>query len=215
MAQIGNSPGCAIKPGAMGRPLPGYRIRLLDHAGMETREGEVAIALEAARPIGLMTGYLDDPALTARAMRGGFYRTGDEARVDEDGYFIFVGRGDDVFKSSDYRISPFELESVLLEHPAVAESAIIPSPDPIRLNVPKAFVALKPGFEPGAELAASLFAFARERLAPYKQIRRLEFSELPKTISGKIRRVQLREAERVRRSRNERGQHEFLAEELT
>jgi acetyl-CoA synthetase len=145
-----------------------------------------------------MTAYLGDPERTARAMHGGFYHTGDMARRDADGWITFVGRNDDVFKASDYRLSPFELESVLIEHPAVAEAAVVPSPDPLRLAVPKAFVALAPGREPGAETAREILAFARARLAPYKRIRRLEFTELPKTISGKIRRVELRGAEQKR-----------------
>lgn len=194
-AQIGNSPGQAVRDGSMGRPLPGYRVALLDGDGRETSEGEIALHL-SPRPRGLMMGYLDDVERNAEAMAGGFYRTGDEALRDEAGYFHYVGRGDDVFKSSDYRISPFELESVLIEHPAVAEVAIVPSPDPVRLAVPKAFVALAPGFTESAELAGEILAFARGKLASYKRVRRLEFAELPKTISGKIRRVELRHRER-------------------
>ena len=139
-----------------------------------------------------MTGYRDDDERTAEAMRGGYYHTGDVARVDADGYITYVGRADDVFKASDYRISPFELESVLLEHPAVAEAAVVPSPDPLRLAVPKAYVVLAAGHEPDRDSAAAIFAYAKEHLAPYKRIRRLEFADLPKTISGKIRRVELR-----------------------
>jgi acetyl-CoA synthetase len=194
-AQIGNSPGQEVRDGSMGRPLPGYRVALLDGAGRESAEGEIALHL-APRPGGLMVGYLDDAERTAEAMAGGFYRTGDEALRDDAGYFHYVGRGDDVFKSSDYRISPFELESALIEHPAVAEVAIVPSPDPVRLAVPKAFVALAPGFSASAELASEILAFAKGKLAPYKRVRRLEFAELPKTISGKIRRVELRNRER-------------------
>ena len=194
-AQIGNSPGQAVRDGSMGRPLPGYRVALLDSEGREAPEGEIALDL-AQRPRGLMVGYLDDADRTAEAMAGGFYRTGDEALRDEAGYFHYVGRGDDVFKSSDYRISPFELESVLIEHPAVAEVAIVPSPDPVRLAVPKAFVTLAPGFTESAELAGEILAFAKGKLAPYKRVRRLEFTVLPKTISGKIRRVELRHRER-------------------
>jgi acetyl-CoA synthetase len=192
--QIGNSPGQPIKPGSMGRPLPGFSIALLDGDDQPAVEGEIAIALEPA-PIGLMLGYDGDPGKTADAMRAGHYHTGDTARVDADGYYFYVGRNDDVFKSSDYRISPFELESVLIEHADVLEAAIVPSPDPLRLSVPKAFIALRPGVAPSRELAAALFAFARARLAPYQRIRCIEFTELPKTISGKIRRVELRRAE--------------------
>jgi acetyl-CoA synthetase len=196
-AQVGNSPGQPIKPGSMGRPLPGYRIELLDLDDKPATEGEIAVALDP-HPIGLMLAYEGDDAKTAEVMRSGRYHTGDTATVDADGYYFYVGRNDDVFKSSDYRISPFELESVLIEHEDVLEAAIVPSPDPLRLSVPKAFITLRPGLEPGREVARSIFAFARERLAPYKRIRRIEFRELPKTISGKIRRVELRKQEAAR-----------------
>lgn len=140
-----------------------------------------------------MTGYRDDPERTAEAMADGIYRTGDIASRDEAGYLTYVGRSDDVFKASDYKISPFELESALLEHEAVAEAAVVPAPDPLRLAVPKAYVALAAGWEPGPETARVLFAHSRAVLSPYKRIRRIEFAELPKTVSGKIRRVELRE----------------------
>ena len=192
--QIGNSPGQPIKPGSMGRPLPGYRIALLDLDDRPAAEGEVSVEL-AANPIGLMVGYEGNEEKTVEVMRAGHYHTGDTASVDGDGYYFYVGRNDDVFKSSDYRISPFELESVLIEHESVLEAAIVPSPDPLRLAVPKAFVTLRAGVEPSREMAAALFAFSRERLAPYKRIRRIAFRELPKTISGKIRRVELRREE--------------------
>jgi acetyl-CoA synthetase len=193
-AQVGNSPRQLLIPGSMGRPLPGYDVAILDDEGKETEEGEICVRLDP-RPGGLMTGYRDDQGLTAQAMRGGAYHTGDVARVDSNGFITYVGRTDDVFKSSDYRISPFELESVLIEHEAVAEAAVVPSPDPVRLAVPKAFVSLVPGREPEAALAAEILHFARKRLSPFKRIRRIEFAELPKTISGKIRRVELRETE--------------------
>ena len=196
-AQIGNPPGQLVKPGSMGRPLPGYKIALLDVDDQPAQEGEIAVQLDA-QPIALMLGYEGDEDKTAEVMRAGFYHTGDTATVDEDGYYFYVGRNDDVFKSSDYRISPFELESVLIEHEQVLEAAIVPSPDPVRLSVPKAFITLRQGVEPSRELAREIFAFARERLAPYKRIRRIEFRELPKTISGKIRRVELRKAEAAR-----------------
>ena len=131
-------------------------------------------------------------------MRGGFYHTGDIAVRDEEGYLTFVGRNDDIFKSSDYRISPFELESILLEHEAVAEAAVVPSPDRLRLSVPKAFIVLRAEAAAGSATALSILRHCRERLAPYKRVRRLEFSELPKTISGKIRRVELRKSEEAR-----------------
>ncbi|MBD8530071.1 MULTISPECIES: AMP-binding protein [unclassified Massilia] len=196
-AQIGNPPGQLVKPGSMGRPLPGYAIALLDIDDAPAQEGEISVKLDPA-PLGLMLAYEGDEAKTAGVMRAGFYHTGDTAHIDADGYYFYVGRNDDVFKSSDYRISPFELESVLVEHEMVLEAAIVPSPDALRLSVPKAFITLRQGVEPSRELAREIFAFARERLAPYKRIRRIEFRELPKTISGKIRRVELRKQEAVR-----------------
>jgi acetyl-CoA synthetase len=212
-AQIGNTPGQPLKPGSMGRPLPGYDVVLLDPEGNEADEGEISIRLDP-RPTGLMIGYKDDPAKTAEVMAGGYYRTGDVAMRDADGVITYVGRADDVFKASDYRISPFELESVLIEHEAVAEAAVVPSPDPVRLAVPKAVVTLVGGHAPGPELAANILAFARSRLAPYKRIRRIEFAELPKTISGKIRRVELRKQEAEARRRDERGALEFWEEDF-
>ena len=212
-AQIGNSPGQKLKPGSMGRPLPGFRVALLDPDGDEATEGEISLRLDP-RPTGLMLAYKDDPAKTAQVTAGGFYRTGDVAMRDEDGYITYVGRTDDVFKASDYRISPFELESVLIEHPAVAEAAVVPSPDPLRLAVPKAVVMLVAGHQPSAELAQDIFRFTRTQLAPYKRIRRLEFAELPKTISGKIRRVDLRRHEDQMREQDERGVMEFWEEDF-
>lgn len=190
-AQIGNPPGQPVKPGSMGRALPGYDVVLLDPNGEPADEGELALSL-SPRPLGLMVGYADDPERTARIMAGGYYRTGDVASRDADGYITYVGRTDDVFKASDYRISPFELESALIEHPAVAEAAVVPSPDPVKLAVPKAFVVLRAGHAPDRATARSIFAHARKVLAPFKRIRRLEFTDLPKTTSGKIRRVELR-----------------------
>ena len=190
--QIGNTPNQLVKPGSMGRPIPGYRVALVDVASGEPGdEGEICLEL-TERPLGLMVGYRDDAERNAEAMTGGRYHTGDVASRDADGYITYVGRADDVFKASDYRISPFELESVLIEHPAVAEAAVVPQPDPIRLAVPKAYVVLAGGHAPDRDTALSILRYAREQLAPYKRIRRLEFAELPKTISGKIRRVQLR-----------------------
>jgi acetyl-CoA synthetase len=196
-AVVGNSPGQPVKPGSMGRPLPGYRVVLLDADGKEADEGEIALDL-TERPLGLMTGYQDDPERTAEVMADGYYHTGDTAMRDAEGYITYVGRTDDVFKASDYRISPFELESVLIEHADVAEAAVVPSPDPLRLAVPKAYVVLRNGVEPSPELAGSILTFCRQRLAPYKRIRRIEFADLPKTISGKIRRVELRTREQQR-----------------
>ncbi|MNX83563.1 Acetyl-coenzyme A synthetase [compost metagenome] len=212
-AQIGNTPGQPIRPGSMGRPLPGYRVALCDPDGQEGHEGELSLRLQPA-PIGLMKGYLDDPEKSARVLGGAYYPTGDVASRDSEGYYWYVGRADDVFKSSDYRISPFELESVLIEHEAVLEAAVIPSPDPLRLSVPKAIVTLKPGHAPSGELAQAILSFAKSHLAPYKRIRRLEFAELPKTISGKIRRVQLRKEELERRKHDARGAHEYWEEDF-
>jgi acetyl-CoA synthetase len=198
-AQVGNTPGQEVVPGSMGRILPGYDVILLDPATGQERlgdgaEGELCLRLAGAggRPVGLMAGYHGDPEKTAESMREGAYHTGDVASRDARGYITYVGRADDVFKASDYRISPFELESVLIEHPAVAEAAVVPSPDATRLAVPKAYVVLAPGYLPTAETAESILAYARKNLAAYKRVRRIEFAELPKTISGKIRRVELR-----------------------
>jgi len=212
-AQIANSPGQPMKPGSMGRPLPGYRITLLDHDDNPAQEGELALILDP-KPLGLMDGYVDDPSKSQQAMRGGHYRTGDVASIDSDGYFTYVGRADDVFKAADYRISPFELESVLIEHPAVGEAAVVPSPDPLRLSVPKAFVALRNGYEPTKETAGEILKFAAQKLAPYKRIRRIEFYELPKTISGKIRRVDLRKTEEARGS-DARRENEYWEEDFS
>lgn len=196
-AIVGNGPGQKLLPGSMGRPLPGYRIELLDADGRPAQEGEIALAPDP-RPLGLMLGYADDPGRARHIGADGSYRTGDIGSRDANGYITYVGRADDVFKASDYRISPFELESALIEHPAVAEAAVVPSPDPLRMAVPKAFVSLVAGCAPSDELAGDILRFVRERLAPYKRIRRLEFCELPKTISGKIRRVELRRSEQQR-----------------
>jgi acetyl-CoA synthetase len=213
-AVVGNAPGQALKPGSMGRPLPGYAVKLLDVDGREADEGEVCLDL-SQRPLGLMASYQDNAQQTADAMRDGCYHTGDVAARDADGYITFVGRADDVFKASDYRISPFELESALIEHEAVAEVAVVPSPDPLRLAVPKAYLILVQGQEPNAVLAEAIFAFARRQLAPYKRVRRIEFVvELPKTISGKIRRVQLRAQESERRSSGERGSDEYFEDDF-
>lgn len=192
---IGNVPGMPVKPGSMGLPLPGVPIVLVDPlTGEPADEGEICVDL-SRRPMSLMTGYQGDPARNADAMANGYYHTGDVARRDEEGYIFYVGRTDDVFKASDYKISPFELESVLLEHPAVAEAAVVPAPDELRLAVPKAYVALAPGYEPTRETALAVLRHARENLSPFQRVRRLEFFELPKTISGKIRRVDLRTRE--------------------
>ncbi|MGI8722572.1 MAG: AMP-binding protein, partial [Geodermatophilaceae bacterium] len=212
-AVVGNSPGQPVKDGSMGRPLPGYDVVLLDPDGNPAQEGEICLTLDP-RPLGLMSGYRDSAERTAQAMAGGYYRTGDVAARDEDGYITYVGRADDVFKASDYRISPFELESVLIEHPAVAEAAVVPSPDPVRLAVPKAFVVLVAGRQPDAETARDILDYCRGRLASFKRIRRIEFAELPKTISGKIRRVELRGTEGSRDLTEGRRTGEFWEEDL-
>ncbi len=212
-AMIGNSPGQPVKDGSMGRPLPGYEVVLLDNEGNPSAEGEICLRLDP-RPLGLMNGYRDSAERTAQVLADGYYRTGDVAARDEDGYITYVGRTDDVFKASDYRISPFELESTLIEHPAVAEAAVVPSPDPVRLAVPKAYVVLAAGYEPTATTAREILDYCRGRLAPFKRIRRIEFAELPKTISGKIRRVELRGTEHSRDLTEGRREAEFWEEDL-
>jgi len=207
-AQVGNPPGAVVKTGSMGRPLPGYDVVLVDPATGEVSEteGELCLRLDP-RPVALMKGYKStadsfDDELNTESFTGGVYHTGDVVSRDPDGYLTYVGRADDVFKSSDYKISPFELESVLIRHPAVAEAAVVAAPDAIRLAVPKAWVVLAAGHQPDADTAHSILEHARAYLAPYQRLRRLEFGELPKTISGKIRRVELREAEEVREDRS-------------
>jgi acetyl-CoA synthetase len=193
--QIGNIAGEPLKPGSMGRPMPGVPVALVDPlTGEPSDEGEIVLDL-SQHPVNLMTGYLGDDQRQADAMAGGYYHTGDVAQRDSDGYITYIGRTDDVFKASDYKVSPFELESVLIEHPAVAEAAVVPAPDATRLAVPKAYIALAPGWAPDAETAEAILAYARGHLAPFLRVRRIEFFELPKTISGKIRRVELRDRE--------------------
>jgi len=211
---LANFPGQTIKPGAIGRPSPGHQVVLLDADGRESNEGEIALRLQP-RPLSLFAQYLDDSARTDSVMQGGYYRTGDVASRDADGFYTYVGRADDVFKSSDYRLSPFELESALVEHDAIAEAAVVPSPDEIRWTVPKAFIVLKPGLQPTKEIAREIFQFVRKRLGPYKRIRRIEFSELPKTISGKIRRVELRAVESEARALGSRRENEYWEEDFT
>jgi acetyl-CoA synthetase len=210
-AQIGNPPGQPLKLGSMGRPLPGYRIVLVDVLSGErdVREGEICLDL-SDRPTGLMRRYLDEEQ-NEYVMRGGLYHTGDVAFRDDDGYITYVGRTDDVFKASDYRISPFELESVLIEHESVVEAAVVPAPDPMRLAIVKAYVMLAEGVQASPEVAYEILRFSRQRLAPYQRVRRIQFAELPKTISGKIRRVELRESEVDREAREE---HEYWEEDF-
>jgi acetyl-CoA synthetase len=215
-ALVGNTPSQPIEPGSMGRPLPGYEVVLLDADGRPAEEGEICVVLAAGggRPTGVMTGYQDDQEKTTEVTRKGHYHTGDTASRDADGFITSIGRVDDVFKASDYRISPFELESMLIEHPAVAEAAVVPSPDRRRNAVPKAYVALVSGKKPSAGIAKSIFDHSRSRLAPYKRVRRLEFSDLPKTISGKIRRVELRGIENAREGDLQRRENEYWEEDF-
>ncbi|MBV9321216.1 MAG: AMP-binding protein, partial [Mycobacterium sp.] len=192
---VANMPGRPVKPGSMGRPLPGMPVALLDPlTGRPAEEGEICLDL-SANPVNLMTGYLDDPQRVAAMPAADYYHTGDVARRDADGYITYIGRTDDVFKSSDYKVSPFELESVLIEHPAVAEAAVVPQPDHTRLSIPKAYITLAAAWEANADTARAIMEYVRDRVAPYLKVRRVEFFELPKTISGKIRRVELRRRE--------------------
>ena len=210
--QIACFPGELVKPGSMGQEAPGYRIRLLDTNEQDVEEGEVCIDLSPP-PIGLMRGYQNDDGSFAPLGKTA-YRTGDVGTCDADGYYTYVGRADDVFKASDYRISPFELESALIEHPAVAEAAVVPAPDPIRMAVPKAYITLTASSTPDRATALSIFQHLRTTLAPFKRVRRLEFSDLPKTISGKIRRVELRREEEARAKQGRREEAEFREEDF-
>jgi acetyl-CoA synthetase len=210
--QICNPPSLEVKFGSMGLPAPGYRMHLLDPDGNEASEGEVSIALDP-RPTGLMMGYQNDDGSTT-VLSGPAYRTGDIASRDADGYLTYVGRADDVFKASDYRISPFELESVLIEHPAVAEAAVVPAPDATRLAVPKAYVALAADYPPTRETALAIFQHLKVAVAPFRRVRRIEFAELPKTISGKIRRVELRQTEQRLFNEHVRAPGEFREEDF-
>jgi acetyl-CoA synthetase len=210
--QIACFPGEVVKPGSMGQEAPGYRIRLLDLDDKAVEEGEVCIALDPA-PVGLMRGYQNDDGSFA-PLGTTAYRTGDVAARSTDGYYTYIGRADDVFKAADYRISPFELESALIEHPAVVEAAVVPAPDAIRMAVPKAYVTLTAGSTPDRATALSIFQHLRETLAPFKRVRRLEFASLPKNTAGKIRRVELRQQEEVRAKHGERGANEFREEDF-
>ena len=195
----GNFGGMEIKPGSMGLPAPGVDLHVIDEAGEvlpPDEEGSVALRVDPERPAGLFLEYKDDPERTAGCFRDGWYLTGDRAAVDEDGYFWFVGRADDVIISSGYRIGPFEVESALIEHPAVAESAVVASPDETRGEVVKAFIVLAKGHAPSDDLKKDIQAHVKSVTAPYKYPRRIEFVDsLPKTVSGKILRVELRTRE--------------------
>ncbi|MDY0177274.1 MAG: AMP-binding protein, partial [Lentisphaeria bacterium] len=188
------------KPGSMGKPSPGYQIDLLDAEGNKVElgeEGEICVRTSDQQlPPGIFMGYHRDEELTKSVWHDGYYHTGDVAWQDEEGYLWFVGRADDVIKSSGYRIGPFEVESVLMQHPAVTECAITGVPDPVRGQIVKATVVLSRGYLPSEELKHELQSFVKENTAPYKYPRVLEFVEaMPKTISGKIRRVALRETD--------------------
>jgi acyl-coenzyme A synthetase/AMP-(fatty) acid ligase len=190
-------PCLPIRPGSMGRPMPGFDVRVIDHEGREVaagQEGDIVVRVKPERPVGMFAGYLGDEATNAASLRGDFYVTGDRAVRDAEGYLWFVGRADDVIKTSGYRVGPFEVESALLEHPAVAESAVVGVPDDKLGQRIKAFVVLRPGREPSPALAAELQEHVKKTTAPYKYPREISFvADLPKTVSGKIRRVELRE----------------------
>ncbi|QZT63556.1 AMP-binding protein [Mycolicibacterium austroafricanum] len=212
--QVGNTPGQPVKAGSMGRPMPGVPVVLVNPlTGELADEGEICLDLSQT-PLNLMTGYLGDDDRNALVMRDGYYHTGDVASRDADGYITYIGRTDDVFKSSDYKVSPFELESVLIEHPAVVEAAVVPQPDDTRLAVPKAYISLAEGWSADADTARSILEHSRDHLAPYLKVRRLEFYELPKTISGKIRRVELRRREEDAHSAGQPIDTEYRYEDL-
>ncbi|MET0862173.1 MAG: AMP-dependent synthetase, partial [Microbacterium sp.] len=175
-------------------------------------EGEICVDL-SQHPTNLMTGYVADADRNAEASAGGYFHTGDIASRDENGYLTYIGRTDDIFKASDYKISPFELESVLVEHPSVVEAAVVPAPDDLRLAVPKAYVVLAAGVEPTTATAHDILLYARNHLSAYQRIRRIEFFDLPKTISGKIRRVELRQREE-RVARGEESAHEWRDDQI-
>ena len=213
-ALIATMPGEAVVPGAMGRPLPGVDVVLRDPlTGAETDEGESCLRLDPP-PTNLMPGYFGDALATAKAMRDGVFHTGDVASRGDDGVLTFVGRTDDIFKASDFKVSPFEVESALLEHPSVAEAAVVGAPDDTRLNVTKAYVALAAGVPATADSARDILAHARATLPPYMRVRRVEFCELPKTASGKIRRVELRQREVAAHAAGERIATEWREEDF-
>jgi acyl-coenzyme A synthetase/AMP-(fatty) acid ligase len=193
---VANYRSMPVRPGSMGLPVPGWDVSVVDDDGGAVEAGQVAnvvVRVSPQRPIGLFPGYYQDADATAGAFRGDWYFTGDKAAVDEDGYFWFEGRNDDVITSSAYRIGPFEVESALVEHPAVMEAAVIGRDDPQRTQIVVGVCILAPGYEPSAELAAEIQAAVRRSTAPYKYPRELHFvDELPKTVSGKIRRTELR-----------------------
>ena len=195
----GNFPPLVVKPGSMGKPCPGFDVSVIDHDGSElpaNKEGDIAVRIKPQRPTWMFQEYWRNPEASAACVRGDWYITGDRAYKDEDGYFWFVGRADDVIITAGYRVGPFEVESALKEHPAVAESAVVASPDPMRGEIVKAYVILAPSYTASPELATEIQELVKRVTAPYKYPREIEFVEsVPKTISGKIRRVELREME--------------------
>ena len=199
-----NFPPLEVKPGSMGKPSPGFDLSVIDDDGNElppNKEGDIAVSIKPQRPTWMFKEYWRNPDASAACIRGDWYITGDRAYKDEDGYFWFVGRADDVIISAGYRIGPFEVESALKEHPAVAESAVVASPDAMRGEIVKAYVILAPGYQPSSQLATEMQDYVKNVTAPYKYPREIEFVDsLPKTISGKIRRVELREMEREKKS---------------
>lgn len=210
---VANLPGQPVKPGSMGKPVFLYDIHIVDDEGNPlpvTETGNVAVRLSSSQLNGLLKGYYQEPERDQLIFRHGFYYTGDKANFDEDGYLWFVGRDDDVIKTSDYRVGPFEIESMLLEHPAVAESAVVGSPHAVKGFIVKAFILLAPGYTGSEELAHDIFSFARKNIAPYKMPRLIEFAEeFPKTISGKIRRVELRMMEAQQKATGQKKAGEF------
>lgn len=220
-AILGNAPGDAVLPGSMGKPLPGVEIVLVDQhsderipADRARAEGEVCVELANGTPLNIMLGYLGNDEATAERRRGELFHTGDVAQRDPEGRYTFVGRVDDIFKSSDYKVSPFEVESALIEHPAVAEAAVVGAPDDTRLNITKAYIQLATGYEPDEATAFEVLQHARQALPPYMRVRRIEFYELPKTVSGKIRRVDLRDREQQFARRGERLPNEWREDDF-
>jgi len=197
-----------VKPGSMGKPVPDLTIEILDEDFKPVHPGEVGficVKIDSFKPVGIFESYLDDPEENRKVFQHGWYNTGDKAVKDDEGYFTFVGRGDDIIKASGYRIGPFEVESVIQEHPAVAENAVVASPDPVRGEIVKACIVLVPEYEPSDKLAREIQEFVKARTAPYKYPREIEFiKELPKTVSGKIKRAVLRSRE-IERKRGKNG----------
>lgn len=211
---VGNLPNAQLKYGSMGKPTFLYDIVIADENGNilpHTEEGSLAVRMHSGKPNGIFSGYFNDPGKRAEVFKHGLYYSGDRAYRDEDGYIWFVSRDDDVIKSSDYRVGPFEVESVLQEHSSILESAVVASPHPIKGYEIKAFVILVKGFTAGDDLADEIFSFARKNLASYKIPRIIEFvDELPKTISGKIRRGELRTNEAQQKSKGNKSNNEFF-----